>query len=330
MLNIINDIISISKLESGQMQLSIAETNANDQVEFIYNFFKREAEKKGLNLYYKTPLSARESVIKTDKEKVYAVLTNLVKNAIKFTSRGTIELGYDRKGGYLEFYVKDTGNGIPPEQKDLIFERFKQGSESLASNQEGAGLGLAISKSYVEMLGGKIWVESEPGKGAQFFFTIPYDGEAPDNNEKDSSGIDVLSSGAENHIKKLKILIAEDDELATLFLTKVINGYSKEILKVKTGVEVVEACQKHPDIDLILMDIQMPEMDGYQATERIRRFDKDVIIIAQTAFALYGDSSKALESGCNDYIAKPVDQLLLKEIINKHFSLNDMQTRIIS
>jgi PAS domain S-box-containing protein len=325
MLSIINDIINISKVESGQMPVSITETSANEQVDFIYNFFKHEAEKKGINLLRKTPLSVKDSTLKTDKEKVYAILTNLVKNAIKFTKQGYIELGYERKGKYLEFYVKDTGHGIPREKIELVFERFRQVPESHNGNHEGSGLGLSISKAYVEMLGGEIWVDSQVGQGTTFFFTLPYDAKNKDN-EADEGVVNLAPADkAENHSKKLKILIVDDDDVSTLFLTKVIGRYSREILKVRTGNEAVEACQKYSDIDLILMDIQMPEMDGYRATELIRRFDKDVIIIAQTAYALYNDSGKAIQAGCNDYIAKPINQVLLNEIINKYFSINDKE-----
>jgi hypothetical protein len=324
MLNIINDIISISKMESGQMQVSISETNANDQIEFIYNFFKREAEQKGINLRYKTPLPAKDSIIKTDREKVYAVLTNLVKNAIKFTRDGFIELGYEKKGGFLEFYVKDSGNGIPKEQQDLIFERFKQADVQVVGNYDSSGLGLSISKAYVEMLGGNIRVESEVGKGSVFYFTLPYDHEGEESGSVvETKEVKTQAEEEKDRIKKLKILIVDDDEVSTLFLQKVIGRYSKEILKVRTGLEAVEICQNIRDIDLILMDIELPEIDGYKATERIRKLDKDVIIIAQTAFALYNDSGKAIDAGCNDYISKPINQVLLNEIINKHFSLTD-------
>jgi signal transduction histidine kinase len=178
MLSIINDIIDISKIESRQMKVAISVTNVNQQIGFIYNFFKLEVEQKGLNILMKNIDPANETIIETDREKLYAILTNLVKNAIKFTNAGRIEIGYKKKEEYLEFYVKDTGVGISPEKADLIFERFRQGSDLLTRNYEGAGLGLAISKSYVEMLGGKIWVESDPDgisgeKGSTFYFTLP-------------------------------------------------------------------------------------------------------------------------------------------------------------
>jgi signal transduction histidine kinase len=149
MLNIINDIISISKIESQQIEVSVSETNVNEQVEYIYHFFRLEAEQKKLHISFKNKLPMKEAEIRTDREKLYAVLTNLVKNAVKFTETGTIEMGYFKKDGFLEFYVKDTGPGIPEEQKELIFERFRQGNDSYTRNYEGAGLGLSISKAYV-------------------------------------------------------------------------------------------------------------------------------------------------------------------------------------
>ena len=175
MLSIINDIIDISKIESGQMPVIMSKTDINEQIESISSFFMPEAEAKGISLIFKNSLPAGEAVIKSDPDKIYAILTNLVKNAIKFTHTGSIEYGYEKKDGFLEFYVKDTGIGIRSEQKEIIFERFRQGSESLTRNYEGTGLGLSISKAYAEMLGGKIWCESEYGRGSQFFFNIPYE-----------------------------------------------------------------------------------------------------------------------------------------------------------
>ncbi len=180
LLNIINDIISISKIESGQMAISLAKTNINEQLEFLHTFFNPEAAEKGLALKIRNSLPRKEAIIVTDKEKVYAVLTNLIKNALKFTSSGFVEFGLEKKEEYLEFFVRDSGTGILPEQKDIIFQRFAQGTDFLNKNQQGAGLGLSISKGYVEILGGKIWVDSKPGVGSTFYFTIPYTTEAVD------------------------------------------------------------------------------------------------------------------------------------------------------
>ena len=317
MLNIIRDIVDISKIESGMMEISHSETNINDQIKFIYDFFTPEIEKKGLQLLYKTALSPNESIIKTDQEKIYAILTNLVNNAVKHTSTGSIEFGYDKKGKYLEFYVKDTGIGVAEHQKEIIFERFRQGDDLTKQYTEGTGLGLSISKAYVEMLGGKIWLESEFGKGSTFYFTLPYDVETgkKEVNEDSPSVI-----GAEHYVKNLKILIAEDDQTSLSFLSKVLQQYCREIIKVETGVEAVEACRKNPDIDLVLMDIRMPDLNGYEATRQIRGFNNNVIIIAQTAYAMADDKGKALDAGCDDYISKPVNIEKLNALIHTYFS----------
>ena len=174
MLNIINDLINISKIESGQMNVNISACNINEQSDFIYSFFTPEVNSKGLKLSLSCGLTSDKALIKTDKEKVNAILINLIKNSIKFTEKGSVDFGYEKKDGYLEFFVKDTGVGISQEQKDFIFERFRQGNESLSRDYEGAGLGLSISKSFAEMLGGTIWMESEVKSGSVFYFTIPY------------------------------------------------------------------------------------------------------------------------------------------------------------
>jgi len=174
MLNTINNIVDVSKIESGLMKVDINETNINEKIEFTYKFFKPAIENKGLKFLFKNGLPLNEAIIKTDNEKVYGILTNLVRNAIKFTSEGSIEFGYEKKGVFLEFYVKDTGIGIPKNQREFVFDRFRQGINGINRLYEGSGLGLSICKSYVEMLGGSIWFESQEGKGSTFFFTIPY------------------------------------------------------------------------------------------------------------------------------------------------------------
>jgi PAS domain S-box-containing protein len=316
MLNIINDIIDISRIESGQMKVNVSKTNINDQIESISSFFKPEAGAKGLSLTFKTTLSPEEATIKSDPDKVYAIISNLVKNAIKFTKSGYIEFGYEKKESRLEFFVKDSGIGISPEQKKFIFERFRQGSESLTRNYEGTGLGLSISKAYVEMLGGKIWFESEYGRGSKFYFSLPYDSFIEPNLVLE----EVVPIKIDNQkIKNLVILIAEDDNLSELLLTRLVRPFSRKILRVTTGIEAVDACRNNPDIDLVLMDIKLPAMDGYDATRQIRMFNKDLIIIAQTAFGLTGEKDKALKAGCNDYISKPINMNLLFGLIQKYF-----------
>ena len=317
MLNIINDIIDISRIESGQVALVINDSNINEQIEYIYTFFKPEVEAKGMHLAIHNSLPTNLATIKTDREKIFAILTNLVKNAIKFTDKGSIEFGYEQKGKYLQFFVKDTGVGVPKDRQLSIFERFIQADNSDKRAFQGAGLGLAISKSYVEMLGGKIWVESEAEKGTTFYFTIPY------NMEVEGAmplKIGALGQDLAKKIKALKILIAEDDRFSSLFISKIVEAYSREILHAKTGQEAVALCQAHPDIDLVLIDVRMPEMDGHEATRRIRAFNKEIIIIAQTAFGFSNDREQAIAAGCNDYLSKPIKPTALAVQLLKYFS----------
>jgi len=328
MLNIINNLIDISKIESGTTKISISEANINSQLEYIYSFFKPEVEKKGMQLFVKTTLQDKEAIIKTDREKIYAILTNLIKNAIKYSESGFIELGCGSTSSptgsvgehaELQFYVKDTGIGIAKDRQNAIFERFIQADIEDARAFQGAGLGLSISKAYVEMLGGKMWVESEIGKGSVFYFTLPCITDQPKliANKNTQS-----NNQPENEIKKLNILLAEDNKASEVYLTAIIQSIAKKILKTRTGTETLEVCRQTPDIELILMDIRMPGMDGYETTRQIRQFNKKVIIIAQTAFALAGDREKALEAGCNDYIMKPIKAKVLKEMLIRHLNVS--------
>ncbi|MEI7982146.1 MAG: ATP-binding protein, partial [Bacteroidota bacterium] len=315
MLNIIHDIVDISKIESGQMEICISETNVNEQVEYIFDHFKPEAESKGIALSFKTTLSSNDAVIHTDREKLHAILAKLVKNAIKYTFEGSVEFGYEQKGTYIEFFITDTGIGIAGDRQEAIFDRFVQADLSDNPAYEGAGLGLSIAKGFVKLLGGEIRVESETGKGSKFYFTIPWN--------RQTTGKDDLQyavSEKESGLTKseFKILIAEDDETSEIYLTTVVRIFSNDILYARTGLEAIEACHNHPDIDMVLMDIRMPVMNGYEATRQIRQFNKDVIIIAQTAYGLSGDRKKAMAAGCNDHISKPIDSERLLALIREH------------
>jgi hypothetical protein len=322
MLNIINDIVNISKIESGLMEANIQEININHNITFIYNFFKLEIEKKGLSFSFKNPLPTKEAFIKSDSEKIYSILTNLVKNAIKHTEKGTIELGYAVKKEddpcELEFYVKDTGIGIPKERQIAIFERFTQSDISNKMAFQGAGLGLSISKAYVEMLGGNIWVESEEGKGSTFHFTLP----CGTNQQKRSlrnAGAKKLEKIDNPKSLGLKILIVEDDKISKMLLALMVKDYSSVVFEARTGVEAVTIARDNPDIDLILMDIQMPELNGYEATKQIRQFNNDVIIIVQTAFGLSDNKENIIRTGCDDYILKPVSKDKLFALVKLYF-----------
>ncbi|OYT17610.1 MAG: hypothetical protein B7C24_01790 [Bacteroidetes bacterium 4572_77] len=318
MLETINNIIDISQIEAGQIDIHLSSVNINTQIDNLYQFFKVEAENKDLRISIQKGLSNLNSIIITDDKKVYGTLTNLIKNAIKFTLHGSVEFGYNLKDNYLEFFVKDTGIGIPEDKQHSIFDRFIQVDLSLSSQYEGSGLGLSITKAYIYMLGGNLWVESKEGEGTTFYFSIPY---------QMTNGTQLGSQKSEKHLhdidnsKKLNLLIADDDEAFRVYLQTLVYSKCKKIFMATNGIEVVEKCKNNADIDLILLDIKMPGLDGYEAAREIRSFNKNVIIFAQTAYALTGNREKALEAGCNEYITKPITKKVLFKLIQKHLKM---------
>ena len=252
-----------------------------------------------------------------DNNILQTVIRNILSNAVKFTQKGG-KIGISVKvdhGNSVEIAIKDSGIGMSPAMIQNLFRIDVQTNRLGTDGEPSTGLGLILCKEFVEKNGGNIWVESVEGKGSVFYFTIPYIGEP---KEKKVIKNVLLDDGAENRSKDLKILIAEDDGILEKLITKAVKIFGKEVINARNGVEAVEACRKNPDIDLILMDIKMPEMDGYEATRQIRKFNTSVVIIAQTAFTLAGDRERALVAGCNDYISKPLDLVLLRRLIKKH------------
>ena len=316
MLSTVNDIVEISKIEAGLINVIKKETDLNERVKELIGFFRFEAEKKGLNLILEKLLPVENKYLMTDQNKFDSILTNLIKNAIKYTDTGTINVGCSQKGMEVEFYVKDTGIGIPKNRHKAVFKRFEQADIEDTKAFQGSGLGLAISKSYVEMMNGKIWVESDEKTGSTFYFTLPYNADPMEETVAQQ----FEPSDITDQVRKLKIMIAEDDEVSELLLDEELRTVGKEILIARTGVDAVESCRNNPDIDLVLMDIKMPEMGGYEATKQIREFNKKVVIIAQTAYGLSGDRKKAIEVGCNDYISKPINKAKLLSLIQKYFN----------
>ncbi len=314
MLNIINDLIDISKVESGLMEIKISETNITDQLEYIHAFFSGEVKKKGLEFTITNRLDNNNICIGTDKEKLFAILTNLVKNAIKYTDKGTIELSCEMKEGSVFFAIRDTGIGISSDRMAAIFERFVQADIKDKRALQGAGLGLTISKAYVEMLGGKIWVNSTLGEGSEFCFSIQCHSAQPsDNKSQDSAEGDFKS------VSLKKVLIVEDDDTSKMYLSILLKSVSSQIFVEHDGAEAINCCRNNPDLDLILMDVKLPIVSGYEAVKQIRKFNKDVIIIAQTAYGLTGEYNKAILAGCNNYLSKPISKETLFAMLTKYF-----------
>ncbi|WP_346854693.1 PAS domain S-box protein [uncultured Draconibacterium sp.] len=317
MLDTVNDIIEISKIETGQVKVSFIEVDLNERIENLILFFNPEANSKGLELIYENVCVS--SLIRTDENKLNSILTNLIKNALKFTEEGWVKIGCTQTADSIEISVTDTGIGIPFSRQEAVFNRFEQADIEDTNAFEGSGLGLAITKSYVEMLGGSIYLESVFGEGSTFKVTFPSDVLITEKQKEDTH---INQSNKMGSNAKLNILIAEDDENSYLHLSILLNQYARNIIRKTNGADTVEYFKNNPDVDIILMDVKMPVMDGYQATREIRKFNSEVVIIAQTAYALEGDNLKALSAGCNDYITKPIKTEVLTSALNKYFNLN--------
>ncbi|UCH14943.1 MAG: PAS domain S-box protein [Bacteroidales bacterium] len=316
LLNIINDIIDISKIEAGEINIIEKEFNLNKMLNKLYSFFESEIQIKSfrnVELRINSGLEDKKSIIYTDPVRLQQILTNLISNAFKFTKKGHIEYGYtvsDEKT--LNFYVKDTGIGLSKEEQEIIFDRFRQGENSGEELIQGTGLGLSISKGLIEFLDGRIWVKSKKGSGSTFYFNIPYK-----TLQKTKLKIKGKKEEVNNkHILENKtILIVEDDDTSFYFFKEILAETNAKLLWVKEGTEAIELCQNNPDIDLVLMDIQLPYMNGYDATQEIKKYRQDLPVIAETAYALAGEKEKAINAGCDDYLSKPIDkEILLKKI----------------
>ncbi|MEA5005945.1 MAG: ATP-binding protein [Rikenellaceae bacterium] len=318
MLKIINDLIDISKIEAGIVQLKLSEVCMPSMLHDVVTFFSPEAEKKGIKIELRCAESINNLIITSDYEKIYASLVNLIKNAIKYSIKGEIIIEADICGEFIELSVTDTGIGIPEEKLEKIFERFTQVESSSISRAEGAGLGLSIVKAYIDILGGSIWVESKLGIGSRFSFTIPlsYQGDTGDEYVEKSSIVKSTENMEGN--RALKIIVAEDEETNALYIKTILKSSGYNLLFAHNGVETVNLFKQNPDTNIILMDLRMPEMDGFEAARLIRGQDKNVVIIAQTAFAFTEDKESVMGQGFNDYISKPIRKDELKNIIFKH------------
>lgn len=314
LLSIISDIIRIATIEAGQEKIDLKEVNINKTLELLFEQFNLQAQNKNVELkYYKS--TDDDLIVMTDETKLNQIIANLLCNSLKYTAEGKIEFGYQIKKDFIEFYLKDTGIGIPEDMHDEVFKRFRQVETTAARNYGGSGLGLSISKAYVELLGGKIWLESALGKGTKFFFTIPLN--HTDNKARTVAEKPVFKECSELK-KKKNILIAEDEDSNYLFIEACLSDYEMVLCRATNGVEAVEICKTHPEIDLVLMDIKMPVMNGLDAIKQIKLLRPDLHIIAQSAYSTESEINKSIECGCDDFISKPINFDLLISKINKH------------
>ncbi|NBC84098.1 MAG: PAS domain S-box protein [Bacteroidetes bacterium] len=324
LLNIVNDILDISRIETGQLELSEDQVDLAKIFEDLKKFYTPLVRDKGLQLIMNNQLVADENLVYMDETKLHQVLNNLLSNALKFTNNGFIKVDcriIDKNN--LEFQVEDTGIGIAEEQHDLVFERFRQVETDLQKQFSGTGLGLAISKKMVELMNGEIWLTSTVAKGTTFGFTLPYKPLHSVNLRKHEKT--TVSEHNDRQIIKdinYKILVAEDEQINFMYIKEALSDTKLEILHARNGREAVKMFRQNKDIRLVLMDIKMPLEDGFEATKKIKKLNTDIPVIAQTAYAMAYDREKALAAGCDDYLAKPIKkqhliQLLVHYLINK-------------
>lgn len=321
LLTTVEDIFQLTYIETKEINFKKVQFNLN---EFLTNLLDKYEEEK--QLFHKQYLQIKfipgsedkECFIQSDPRHIKNIFDKLVNNAIKFTNIGSISIGYkliraEKNQSKVIFHVKDTGIGIDPKFHKIIFERFRQVEETNTRNYEGSGLGTTIAKELVEYLKGKIWIESEIDKGTSFYFSIPIDIE-----ERSAEQVEIKTKKALKDLSKYRILVAEDTESNFKLIEQILKKTKVEIIWAMDGLEAVEFCKTDDKIDLILMDMKMPNMNGYEATQEIKKINKEIPIIAQTAYALQDDESKAFTNGCDDYIAKPIRARELMDAIHKH------------
>ncbi|MGM0583024.1 MAG: PocR ligand-binding domain-containing protein [Bacteroidota bacterium] len=312
LLNLISDIVDISKIDANQLSLNYEECNLNHMIDNLQKQFEINKLNRSCNIITKKGLKDAESIISIDETRITQILSNLLENALKFTEKGTIEFGYTKENKMLLFFVKDDGIGIDPKNHKSIFERFSQVDNDYSKSGSGTGLGLPIVKSLTSLLNGEVWVVSEKGKGASFYFTIPYQFEKLKEDES-FNNVPILKRNED-----FTILIAEDEYSNFVYLEALLEEYHFNFLHAENGKDAIDTIEKTHDINLVLMDIKMPVMNGLEATKAIRKKNKSIPIIALTAYAMETDRQKAIEAGCSDYLAKPLSEDKLYAIINKY------------
>lgn len=303
--SIISDILTIASLENNKETLKLNEFNLNELMLKLYANYTNQTLNTSVSVFAQLPLNNKNSIIISDSEKLSEILSNLIGNAVKFTVKGNIEFGYQVKDDLLEFFVKDTGIGIHPEELDQIFNKFEQSHEFINTKYSGTGIGLAITKAFVEMLDGKIWVESALGIGSTFFFTVPYNPKIQSNEIQ-----------PEDYPNKT-ILIVEDVDSNQLLISQLLKERNVTLVYASNGQQAIDIFNANPLIDLILMDIKMPGLTGDKAAKIIRTKRPGVTIIAQTAYALKDDIQK-FGHLFDDYLAKPFEIDEFDQIISKY------------
>lgn len=316
LLNLINDIIDIAKIEAGQLSLHYSEVFLPDLFSDLVSFYQGEKMRRGkedIELRLNIPQSIHFQYLQTDQLRLKQIINNLISNALKFTHQGFIEIGCQPIESQLLFFVKDTGIGINKEECDIIFDRFKQAGKA-SDKKEGTGLGLAISKGFVELMGGKIWVESKPDVGSSFYFTLPF--HVCTENMAEPIATTPVNTNNYSHWSTKTLLLVEDEEVNFLYIKELLNITGITLIHAPSAEKAIELCKSSIIIDIILMDMRLPGIDGFEATRIIKRMRNNTPVIAQTAYAMENERKDCIDAGCDQYITKPFDQEILFEVIN--------------
>lgn len=314
LVRIIDDIIDFAKLEANQIRVEKESVDLNKTLDQLFIQFTNQLkaqEKNAVTLLLKKSLPDTECAIISDEQRLRQVFMHLLDNACKYTAEGFIEFGYTLSDEKVEFFVKDSGIGIPEDKHQLIFEQFRQVDEGHTRKFGGTGLGLPIASGLVNLLGGSMKLESQRDKGSTFYFTVPYTAEYL---KAEPSSITTPLAKKYNWKDKL-ILVAEDDELNFEYIKIILEPTQAKVIRAKDGSQAVKICA-NLHFDLILMDIRLPVLNGMQATRRLREMGINTPIIAQTAFAMDDDEKKCLDAGCNQYLAKPISKEKLFQVMD--------------
>jgi signal transduction histidine kinase/CheY-like chemotaxis protein len=320
LLTTITDIIAISKIESGQCELHSGQVDISALVHNLVDTYRFQLENRLVSLHVSQSIEADFRYIISDKMKLETILRHFINNAIKFTEKGSIEIGVKEKDEQIILYVFDTGIGISEDKKEIIFERFVQAQTGYEREYEGSGLGLSIAKAYAVLLGAKIWVESVVNKGSTFYLSVSRKVAVKQNSATGQVSIPVNKEA-------VMVLVVEDDKVSYLLLKEVLHNNGFVVKHAVNGLEAVKFMKDNPQTDIVLMDVKMPVMDGIEATIQIRQFNQDVPIIAQTAYALAEEMEKMERVGCNDYLTKPINSEVLLNCINENLYLAESRSR---
>ncbi len=312
--NIINDVICMSSIETGQETLSPHVFNINHLLANLYEDFS-VLKPLQIELSYEALLPETAATIQADEEKIKQVFINLLDNALKFTEKGSVVFGCQVQDAGLKFYVKDTGIGIEEQAQGYIFEKFRKLEHDQQKLYRGTGLGLSIAKAFVEMMGGKMGLESEKSKGSTFYFNLPLLTAEPKNM------ISQISMQPVDR-KSLIIMLVEDEESNMVYLKSIFRNKPIKLLQAYNGEEALAVFRQNPDIDLVLMDLKMNVMNGFEATKLLKQLKPNLPVIAVTAYALPSDKTKAFNAGCDDYITKPFRKDALVEVMGKYIMLS--------